>query len=130
MLILLILAILTLVAIGLFKSDGPGEVSGKTFAGVCVGGIAAFIALGCVVGWSEANIGVDADIARYEQVRNAVATCTPGDASFSGILNDALGWNKHIVVSRYWVDSPWVGIFYNRRIANLELIKMPREGNK
>lgn len=77
------------------------------------------IQLGC------AHIGVDSDVARYEQIKIAVRSAKAGDPSYSGILMEAVQWNQTISISRKRLDSPWWGIYYSGQIAALELIEMP-----
>ncbi len=116
-----------LTASGIFMFRRGLRAGAFDIGGVAVGfiGVLWFIVL--LPKLTDAHIGVDSDIANYEQIRVAVRSARAGDPSYSGILMEAVQWNQKIAVSRKRIDSPWWGIYYSRQIADLELIEMPVE---
>lgn len=90
--------------------------------------IPSFITLvGLSIGLLSVHVGVDSDLASYRQVKIAIRSARAGDPSYSGILLEALQWNKTIAISKGRMDSVWWGLYYNRQIAELEFIEMPGE---
>lgn len=126
----LILA-LTIFGIGLamtYKAFRYLEMQGWVAALAITAFVVGFMWLGvCGVMLVNTHVGIDADLAEYEQVKIAVKSAKQGDPSYSGVLSTALSWNKSIAVTRTRVDSPWFGVFYSRVIARLDYIEFPGE---
>jgi hypothetical protein len=125
LIVLFIAAVVCFVAAALiFKFTYEDELAG--FLGA-IGSIAAFTLIICSLTLINKERRFDAIQEQYQVISVMVDSYSGQDyGNMSALIDEVVRMNNRIATHKAFYTSPWTGIWYSEKIANLEPIKFSK----